>query len=321
MKDAALQFIDAGAVKEAEIEALRTRDPEAHDWDIIVVDEGQDWPANEMKLLRRLHGPRRLMVADGLDQLVRQDVNCDWLAALPTAEYMVQSLQSGLRMKRNLACFANTLAEALGLTGWQVTPSDNAGGGRVIVVEGDYFKIPDLHAKLVAAAAVLGNQPIDMPACVPPSLVINDGEQRHLSIAPKFQAIGQAVWNGVNLATRSGTYPLSTKQLRVVQYDSCRGLEGWTTLNFGLDAFFSHKERLWSPPQAQAEGAVSDNFLHSRRFAARWLMIPMAMAGAMDTIVIHLEQSDSYLAGVLRNLAKGHCKDFMEWIAQTATNS
>lgn len=41
----------------------------------------------------------------------------------------------------------------------------------------------------------------------------------------------------------------------------------------------------------------------------------------MDTIVIHLNQPNGYLAGILRDLAKGQCKDFVEWIDQGGANN
>ena len=34
--------------------------------------EGQDWPADEIAILRYLYGPERLTVSDGVDQYVRE---------------------------------------------------------------------------------------------------------------------------------------------------------------------------------------------------------------------------------------------------------
>ena len=311
-KDSALQYLEAGALAPGDIEALRKDDPETFDWDRILVDEGQDWPHNEMALLRRLHGASRLIIADGVDQLVRQDRNCDWLAGLRGDEYQVLHLDSGLRMKRNLASFANAIASALGLVGWHVRPSEEANGGRVIVVEGDYFASPSLHARLIQEAAQLGNEPVDMLACVPPSMVSKDGEHCSIAVEPGFQAISQKIWNGTDAGVRSNTYPLSSAQLRVVQYESCRGLEGWTCLNFGLDDFFDHKARIWSPSLGQAGGSPQDQAVRARLYAARWIMIPLTRA--MDTVVIQIIQRSSFLGEVLRNVAAGPCKDYVEWI-------
>jgi hypothetical protein len=310
-KNAALEYLEAGALAPGDIDAIRKKDPETFDWDRILVDEGQDWPHNEMELLRRIHGASRLIIADGVDQLVRQDRNCDWLAGLGGDDYQILHLEAGLRMKRNLAAFANAIADALGLAGWHVRPSEETSGGRVIVVEGDYFAIPGLHARIIKEAAQLGNESVDMLACVPPSLVTKDGEHSRVAVESGFQAIGQEIWNGTDAGIRSNTYPLSSAKLRVVQYDSCRGLEGWTCLNFGLDDFFDHKARIWN--------AQPDHAVRARLYATRWIMIPLTRA--MDTVVIQIIQRGSFLGEVLRNVAEGPCKDYVEWIsAGEATN-
>jgi hypothetical protein len=311
--NSALQYLQTGALAPSDIEALRNDNPANFDWDRIFVDEGQDWPHNEMALLRRLYGASTMIIADGVDQLVRQDRNCDWLAGLRGDEYQVLHLNSGLRMKRNLASFANAIASALGLAGWHVRPNQETNGGRVIVVEGDYFASSGLHARLIKEAAQLGNEPVDMLACVPPSMVSKDGEHTSIAVETGFKAISQQIWNGTDAGIHSNTYPLSSAQLRIVQYDSCRGLEGWTCLNFGLDDFFDHKAKIWSQSSGQAGRSSQDQAVRARLYAARWTMIPLTRA--MDTVVINILQRGSFLGEVLRHVAEGPCKDYVEWLS------
>jgi hypothetical protein len=318
-KNSALQYLKEGALAARDFLAVCQKDPETFDWDRILVDEGQDWPQNEVALLRVLFGTSKLIVADGVDQLVRQDTTCDWLSGLRCQDYQILHLEEGLRMKRNLATFANSLADALGLIGWKVQPTEDASGGRVIVVEGDFFAARDLHARLVSDAARLGNEPVDMLACVPPSMVLKDGERRRLTVDSGFQSLGQEIWNGTDTGTRSGTYPLSSKQLRVVQYDSCRGLEGWTCVNFALDEFFDHKASLWKAPPNYTAPSTQDAAVRSRLYAARWIMIPLTRA--MDTLVIQIDRSDSFLVRILRQVACGPCKDYVEWVSTTNTTN
>ena len=40
------------------------------DFDNLVIDEGQDWPAEEVELLKALYDIRQICVADGVQQLV-----------------------------------------------------------------------------------------------------------------------------------------------------------------------------------------------------------------------------------------------------------
>jgi hypothetical protein len=80
---------------------------------------------------------------------------------------------------------------------------------------------------------------------------------------------------------------------------------------FGLDEFYGRKLAQWSAPVGEA-GHALDPAAQSRRFAARWLMIPVTRA--MDTLVIQLQGSGSELAGILREMAQGECSDTLEWI-------
>jgi hypothetical protein len=315
LKNTVLQYLECGALASGDLDDLCKSDPETFEWDRLLIDEGQDWPTNEMNLLRRLYGARKLIIADGVDQLVRQDSNCDWLRGLHRGDYRVCNLDSGLRMKRNLALFANTVADAFGLAGWRVRPNDEANGGRVIVVEGNYFEAQNLHSRLIREAKSLGNEPVDMLACVPPSFISQDEEEMRLAVDPMFHAVGQDVWNGTNVSVRSNTYPISSKQLRVVQYDSCRGLEGWTCLNFALDVFFDHKFNLWTSSCDNTSHCIPDDNTRSKLHAARWVMIPLTRA--IDTIVIHINDRNSFFGKLIRKVSEGPCKDYVEWVSTT----
>src|SRR5882672_542576 len=123
-----------------------------------------------------------------------------------------------------------------------------------------------------------------MLVCVPPSLVIrdSDGNTTGSVLAAVFANWGQEVWDGTAEDIRT-SYPTSVKQLRIIQYDSCRGLEGWITINLGLDAFYEHKKSLWHPPAVSEPGVFADDPAQAHLFAARWVMIPMTRA--IDTLV------------------------------------
>jgi hypothetical protein len=64
-----------------------------------------------------------------------------------------------------------------------------------------------------------------------------------------LRAWGFEVWDGASADVRN-SYPVSPQELRVVQYESCRGLEGWITFLWGLDEFFEYKLNSWRPAGA-----------------------------------------------------------------------
>ncbi len=296
-------------ITKEDIAALLRERTEAFGWDLVFVDEAQDWPQDERDLLRLFYLSSQFVIADGLDQFVRGQALCDWQHGVAKSAVQVANLTTCLRMKTNLAHFANQFASALGLAGWKLNANVQAPGGRVIIVEGNYFGISSLHNHLVEMNAADGNQPVDMLMCVPPSLVLrHEGEQPRSIVAGRLVADGFAVWDGVSTAVRD-SYPTSVSQLRVVQYDSCRGLEGWVTIALGLDDFYQHKRDTWQPPPAEP-GSLTDDPEEIHRHAGRWLMIPVSRA--VDTLVIQVQSGSSRVRDALSQAAAA-CADFVEW--------
>jgi hypothetical protein len=303
-----LSLFTQGALNDADVGQLKHDHPDEFAWDYIFIDEGQDWPSAERDLLRQMYPVSGFAIAEGQEQLIRTQSACNWLDGLAKAQRSVVTRTRCLRMKRNLVRFANELAFLLGLPG-TFEAEERAVGGRVLVVEGDYFADLELNAELMRSNSAAGNQPIDMLACVPPAFTYLDATGEKWSVAAaKFESIGQSVWDGVNPGIRR-SYPLSTQQLRIVQYDSCRGLEGWTVFAFGLDEFYSYKlSEYASLPKVGI--ALADDPAAPIRYAGRWLMI--VLSRAMDTLVLEITTKHSPIRDALKHLAE-QFPDFVEW--------
>jgi hypothetical protein len=105
-------------------------------------------------------------------------------------------------------------------------------------------------------------------------------------------------------------YPTDRDALRIVQYDSCRGLEGWTVINYALDEFWRYKfEECISKDVAPDELETPQD--RARRDASRWTMIPLTRA--MDTLVIHIMGGSGPIRNVLEEVARVR-RDFVEWV-------
>jgi hypothetical protein len=80
-----------------------------------------------------------------------------------------------------------------------------------------------------------------------------------------------------------------------VQYESCRGLEGWCTILDGLDEF-------WDLRKAMAQsGNNGVPELEAEAVAWRWCMIPITRP--IDMLVITLRNETSWVGKVLATLA------------------
>lgn len=309
-KEALLDYLQSGAVSRADLDALMMQHGAEFDWDLVFVDEGQDWPTDEIAILRHLYGPERLTVSDGVDQYVRESV-ADWSQGVPKASLRSRRLTRCMRMKANLAAFVSDMAASLGIDDWDLEPNSDAPGGRVIVVEGDLANRPELLQGWCDDARALGNAPVDMLACVSP-LMVDAGRPGQLCRpAHIYELSGGSVWDGTSRDVREH-FPTHRDQLRFVQYDSCRGLEGWTTINFQLDTLWDYKRSQWF-----SEGHVVDDLYRTAEesaseHASRWVMIPLTRA--IDTLVINIKPQDSFVRDALTSVYQKR-RDFMDWVA------
>lgn len=311
IKEEALNYIRYGTVSREDVEGLIKDQADAFNWDYIYIDEAQDWPENERDLLRHLYPPNTFVIADGIDQFVRRDTVCNWNSGLSKTETRTVSLQKSLRMKSGLAKFVTHFASAIGLVRWNAVPNYEATGGRVLVVEGDYFADRSLHDSLISLNEKDGNRAVDMLFCIPPSLANRQRSNENTCSIPAeiLKSWGYDVWDGVSVDVRD-SYPTSVQQLRIVQYNSCRGLEGWIVVNLGFEQLYDYQLSKWKSLINTQPGVFSDDPILPIRYAARWLMIPLTRA--IDTLVIQIGKEDSVVRTALKQSAD-ICRDFVEW--------
>lgn len=298
----ALEMIREGVLTPSDIEGVKLAEPDRFAFDYIIADEAQDWPAPELELIKALYAPQRLCLADGVDQLVRGGA-ANWERGVPEAQRVTIPLKRCLRMKANLAVFANSLADRAGVN-WQVEPNREAGGGRVILVTGPLQDRRLLLDDLLAKAATAGNAPVDSLICVPfQDMATGASGERESRTGSLLRAWGHEVWDGASEAGRRD-FPRGADCLRVVQYASCRGLEGWTVLLEGLDLFWSqarHEAAMRSDPVAAGAEAA----------AAAWRQCLIPLSRGIDTLVIHLAEPQSEAARTILGAARLH-PDFVE---------
>jgi hypothetical protein len=177
----------------------------------------------------------------------------------------------------------------MGFATWHIAPREELAGGRIFIVNGD-VATPAFAQALVNAAAVNKADPVDCLVCIPPSGLTKseDGRKR-----PRFgmavEEAGLRVWDGTNPSVR-GTAPAGNDAIRLVQYDSCRGLEGWITVALDLDDLYL--QRVKYPNLNPADPPVDPEIV-----AKRWLLIPLTRA--VQTLIITLRDPDSVVAQLL----------------------
>lgn len=298
---AALEMIREGALTPADIEAVKLKEPERFAFDYIIADEAQDWPAPELELIKALYAPERLCLADGIDQLVRGGA-ADWERGVPESQRITIPLKRCLRMKANLAVFANTLADRAGVN-WKVEPNREAGGGKVIITTGPLDGLRDMFEAQLSEAAAAGNAAVDSLVVVPHGDVIRSGEGKASQTAQTLRGWDFEVWDGAGGAVRRD-FPRSPDCVRIVQYASCRGLEGWTVFLEGFDQFWQSARNGLGLPAGASSGGDDPA-------AAAWRQSLIPLSRAIDTLVIHLEDPESEASATILGAARQH-PDFIE---------
>ena len=303
-KKEALELLNSGAITFDDIQALIKSDISKFGWDFIFVDEGQDWPKDERDLLFKVFSYNFFAVADGIDQLIRNQTPANWRGELSSKQVKIVPLKRCLRMKAGLTSFVSSFAAELGLQQSEWEANQFVPGGRVIIYESDTLETAEENLNdLINITKAAGNEPIDMLFCVPPAMV-HDFERSPSNQKPIieiFNSWGLKTWDGTTYSGRD-SYPTENDQLRMVQYESCRGLEGWSVILFGFDNFYSSKLE-------QIQRNNNDTTL-AKLQVARWSLIPLTRG--MDTIFIHISTRPSFIKNVLLRVAMKH-PELIEW--------
>lgn len=301
LKHQAIQFLEAGLLVEQDFTKLKKNHSSDFLWDYIFIDEAQDLPDDERKILFHFYPYTVFAVADGIEQLVRRSEPADWSHSVARTERTVNSLRTCLRMKAGLTHFISSLAGQLGLPADEWQANEQVLGGRIIIVEGETLYQKSFFTDLLTYNANAGNEPIDMLFCLPPGLA---NQIDVLAPVNRLSVWNFEIWDGTHSTIRD-SYPTDNQQLRFVQYDSCRGLEGWVVVNFELDSFFDYKLN-----QLQQLTPHPSDSTTIRLRAIRWLFIPLTRA--MDTLVIHLTTRPSPLKSALQAVASQY-PDYVTW--------
>lgn len=275
-------------------------------WDYVLVDEAQDWSEIERDVLYFIFGKEKVIVADGVDQMVRSQKKCNWLKGIPKNDYIKTNEKKGLRQKISLVNFVNDNARGLGIN-WNIEPDNNFYGGRIIIKIGEYTQ--ELHEEEFGLCKQSGNSAYEMMFLTPPSLV--NKSIGGFKKSNDFQALGIHIWDGT-LQDNKSIYPTNIDQHRLYQYDSCRGLEAWTVVCLEFDEFLKYKSETYE--EVDTGELALESFEDKRnRFVGLWALIPLTRA--IDTLIITIKDVKSPIHSLLKKLHDAN-PDSIQWYEQ-----
>ena len=274
------------------------------DWDYLLIDEAQDWNDAERDVVLKLFDKGKIIVADGGNQFVRRGKVCDWTVI---HERNNIKLKYCLRQKENIISFLNLLSKTMDVTTGKILGTDKMPGGKVMIIKSDHLF--DVHTEEMSRLKGSGNIAYDMLYLVPHSLVKKEGADSCFAKRKEFEKNGVFLWDGTNSNNRE-SYSVRNDEIRVLQYDSARGLEGWTVVCMDFDTFVKEKDSEY------VEGDVDSLLLESpeerkKKYLYNWVMIPLTRA--IDTLIITLKEPESEIGKILRSIAEENA-DYISWM-------
>ena len=287
-------------------EDLKSKFPLDFAFDRIFVDEAQDWHVDEAEILKLIYQSEPICVADGRQQLVRSQRRTDWFLGTSRERRDFLELKICLRMKNNLYDFLIGLAGRLKRE-WDCERNNQVSGGRIFMINSPYELNENLHAQLIKESEIQNIKNIDWLFLVPPPRVL-DAENKTTKISDFLRSRENHVIDLVEPKFRDH-FSNNSDDFRVLQYESCRGLEGWNLILDSFDTFLEMKLQSYLEGKYRVELQIEDHETEAIEFVWNWMS--MVISRAMDTIVIHVENPRSQIGQILSDQCRV-MHDFVE---------
>lgn len=277
---------------------------ETLNWDYVLIDEAQDWKVSERDVILKLFEKDKIVVADGGNQFVRRGQMCDWSAVKDRNNI---KLKYCLRQKENIVSFLNAYSQSVGMICEKILSNGKMPGGKIIIISDDM--VFDTHKREMDSLIKSGNIAYDMLYLVPHSLVKRNNGESHFALIREFERHNVFFWDGTNSNNRDN-YSTSSDEVRVLQYDSARGLEGWTVVCMDFDVFLEEKVAEYTVDEVDSLLLESPEE-RKRKHIYNWAMIPFTRA--IDTLIITIKDKESHTGRLLSEIAS-KCRDYVSWM-------
>ena len=263
-------------------------------YDLVMIDEAQDWPIAERDLIFTLWGSENVMIASSPDQLTRGGLDFNDWTKFARKGVNRPPRRKCLRQAKMLVEFNTLLMKKLNYEPLLYEPADQLGGEKIFLYEGAYNV--ETHSKILHLCELEGQDNYDIClACHQglgsPAEGFNDTQA--------FYRGGFPLWDACNNEVRK-SYPIGDDKQRIMFYESSRGIEAWAFFSIGLDTWLEEvieprAEKEWEEAFKQLnlldQSDVDSKELSIKKQVSRWALIALTRAVAINIINVDSLQS------------------------------
>lgn len=293
---------------------------------LLLVDEAQDCHRFEKDILFHVFSPNNTIASiGGKEQLIRHVELCNWTVwnSTKVPHQVVPTRRTSYRIKANPLSLCNFVAKSFHIT-LDLEALKTEDVGEIIIDCRPVInnQMDHLFQGLLTKGAInqctpyesllvlLATKGTDNANYVPTTRIneydnIEEGSIAETARWQYEQQLGSACeyWDGTDAERRRSEIP-SPGEVRLIYYESCRGLEAWSVACFDIDLFFDQKQA-----EPDAERYLIDDLHYSLQdrksmFAATWVL--MALTRAIDSLYIQLRSENSSFGKVIMAYAALH---------------
>jgi len=273
-------------------------------FDLVFVDEAQDCEEIERDLIFKIFGINNSIISIGNRQIVRHNrVETNWALGTNRDQRKVSNLKISHRNKKDLTDWFNAFSNIhFSLNPWELQENKNLNGGKLILLKTcDYSKA--FHVQLDNKLIEHENSKYDLMFLTPNKSINIDYS---FDLSEKLNCWNFNNFNNNIEENKNKNFPIDA--YRILNYQSCRGLEAWTLVIWNLDIIVQNIKLNF------CEGFPEATNLEIIKNINNWLL--MIFTRAIDTLVITFENTESEEYKMIMNLAKsndfGHMTEIRE---------
>lgn len=275
------------------------------DFDLIFVDEAQDCDEIERDLIYKIFGITNCIISIGNRQIVRKKKSeIRWALGTTKDERQVVNLKISHRNKKDLTDWHNTFSNYhYKQRPWELKENRNLHGGKLILLKtNEYSKA--IHIELDKNLIKNKNSKYDLMFLTPNKTTnINYSSE----ICEKLDSWNFNNFNNNLEENKNKKFPIDAH--RILNYQSCRGLEAWTIVLWNLDVMIQNiKSNYVKDFPDSVENEITEH-------VNNWLL--MIFTRAIDTLVMTFNSYESEEYKMIVKLTKtgnfGHMAEIRDY--------